>query len=542
CTMDGAGQSLACYGLAAPDGGLGAPVTQLAPPRAVLADGRLVTWDRQTGAVSTSTRHTGVAAIERFVDEESRSIGEHNICLLLLDGGVACDDWRGNAIDWPWPSAGPPKRLVQPSPTLGLCAEWDDGLRCAWGRPLGGDAGYDWQLAAPIDAGFVVGGIPAERLPSAASYAARGRDVYSWSGALRFSMQHDVVAMTSALAGTQTCLLTDAREVWCWGKDQHGGLGQRTGNRDRPVELHPPDQGAMLLAVSSVHTAVVSGSTVWQSGGYSALPDAGSTVAATIGSAEALAMTESWGLCAIRSDHQAACCYIYDGGCDLDDARYALGEATAIADDWGPRGEPGVVDFQGTLRAARWNYDDAGFGLVPVATDVAAIAPGCALFRDGGVACQSGSTRALVPVALPAASLAISAGYWLGFGACALLPGDRVFCWHPTGGPAPLSVPVQIPGLPSNIRQVVGSLLAGCALVGSNLVECWGDNAAGDGESTGTQPVPLTFAEPIRTLAKANKHTCALMESGRVLCWGYNPYGQLGFWPLVTQQPVQLTR
>jgi alpha-tubulin suppressor-like RCC1 family protein len=122
------------------------------------------------------------------------------------------------------------------------------------------------------------------------------------------------------------------------------------------------------------------------------------------------------------------------------------------------------------------------------------------------------------------------------------LPGDRVFCWQQVGGSTPVTTPTQIPALPSGIRQVVGSLLAGCALVGSNLVECWGDNAAGDGESTGTQPVPITFAEPIRTLAKSNRHTCALMESGRVVCWGYNSDGQLGYWPLETQLPVKVTR
>jgi alpha-tubulin suppressor-like RCC1 family protein len=78
-----------------------------------------------------------------------------------------------------------------------------------------------------------------------------------------------------------------------------------------------------------------------------------------------------------------------------------------------------------------------------------------------------------------------------------------------------------------------------CALLDTGLVQCWGENGAGqlgyghqndigDDESPSTQS-PVSAGGTVEQLAAGGNHTCALLDTGDVRCWGAGSYGQLGY-------------
>ena len=140
---------------------------------------------------------------------------------------------------------------------------------------------------------------------------------------------------------------------------------------------------------------------------------------------------------------------------------------------------------------------------------------------------------------------------------CALLADGTVECWGDNRdgglgigtftGPQRCSIgacstkPVKVPG----IDHAVG-IVAGCAVLSSGEVECWGDNSAGglgNGDLTGpetcsqpgedempcsTRPVRVQGITDATALAKGGGQICSLRRSGGIACWGYNAGGQLG--------------
>jgi len=78
----------------------------------------------------------------------------------------------------------------------------------------------------------------------------------------------------------------------------------------------------------------------------------------------------------------------------------------------------------------------------------------------------------------------------------------------------------------------------GCAVTNDSLVQCWGDDSAGQlGDGT-MNALPTPYATQtanssvvdtnIAMVATGEIHSCALKAAGSVLCWGGNVYGQLG--------------
>jgi alpha-tubulin suppressor-like RCC1 family protein len=132
---------------------------------------------------------------------------------------------------------------------------------------------------------------------------------------------------------------------------------------------------------------------------------------------------------------------------------------------------------------------------------------------------------------------AISAG---AFSSCALTTGGEVKCWGDPAGGAPPSggasfntTPVGVPGLAHGVQAIAGGYSHRCALMTSGGVKCWGANTfgqLGDG-TTEDRPTPVDvigLPSDIRAVSVGDEHSCALTHDGDVLCWGGNPRGQLG--------------
>ncbi len=118
--------------------------------------------------------------------------------------------------------------------------------------------------------------------------------------------------------------------------------------------------------------------------------------------------------------------------------------------------------------------------------------------------------------------------------ACALLQDGGVKCWGSNaygqiGNPAvPMTaagkqlVPTYVPGLESNVSDIVAGQLSTCALTDTGSIKCWGRNINGDlgngssGDTASPTNVPGTFV----SLGRGWNGFCGIVASGEAKCWG----------------------
>ena len=123
---------------------------------------------------------------------------------------------------------------------------------------------------------------------------------------------------------------------------------------------------------------------------------------------------------------------------------------------------------------------------------------------------------------------------------CAVLSDGRVQCWGDNsfgqlgdGTNFDRLIPVAVAGPPFRASAVTAGGEHSCALTVEGEVKCWGRNSSGQlGDGTVTErrsPVDVAGLPPdIRAITAGNWHTCALGGNGAVHCWGFNEYRQLG--------------
>lgn len=133
-----------------------------------------------------------------------------------------------------------------------------------------------------------------------------------------------------------------------------------------------------------------------------------------------------------------------------------------------------------------------------------------------------------------------------GHHSCARTSDGRAFCWgrnnrgQVDGTGADVLAPTEIAGLPFVIDIAAGHEHT-CILAQTQEVWCWGDNSfgqLGDGTFSGrATPNRVTDLVNMTTLGNASDHTCGTDGDGQIVCWGQNVYGQVGDG---TQQNVPL--
>ncbi|MCH8025552.1 MAG: chromosome condensation regulator RCC1 [Chloroflexi bacterium] len=305
-----------------------------------------------------------------------------------------------------------------------------------------------------------------------------------------------------ALAGGEnhTCAVTEERGVICWGRNEHGQLGDGTKvDRELPVDVCRPLTNEPVPARCA--------------------PLAG-IVAIAAGSSHSCAVTDAGGVL----------CW---GG----NARGQLGSGTMVERSWAVA----VCAAQG---------EPAG-GCEPL-TGVAAIAAGnehtCALMAAGDVRCWGDNVSGALgdggdcgevcprPVAVCAADAAESSCEPLagvtavsggGRHSCALVGDGRVVCWGDNAqGQLGEGAMVDAVAVAAGIGHT-------CAIDTAGGVVCWGANFVsqlGDG-TTRASPLPVQVAgleSGVTGLAAGGSHSCALRSEGGVRCWGWNGDGRLG--------------
>ena len=90
---------------------------------------------------------------------------------------------------------------------------------------------------------------------------------------------------------------------------------------------------------------------------------------------------------------------------------------------------------------------------------------------------------------------------------------------------------VEVAGL-EGILQIGAGADFTCARIDDGTIRCWGNNAFGAlGDGTNADSlVPVTVAgiDDAIHLAVGNSHACAVRANGEVWCWGRNQFGRLG--------------
>lgn len=407
-------------------------------------------------------------------------------CFLLLAGATATAhfDARGVVI---------PLEPVQHISVGGAftCAAVGSGKVYCWGNNIYGQIGTGTGIAS-VDP-LPISGLPGT--PIDALSAGRGH----------------------------SCALTQG-DLWCWGLNQYGQLGDGTlTDSHEAVRVQGVNGAATRIAAGDYHTCAVIGGALkcWGNSFYgqlgtgndqdSAVPVA---VAAPGGSVSQIS-TGALHSCAIIAG--AAWCWGENLAGQLGDgspavARYA---PVAVANFGNAVSEISAALTHTCARtgSALYCWGDNGYGELGLGDTLPRLTP------------------ALVDN-FPLATLGIAAGTRH---TCARGTGG-VYCWGngsyaQTGHFGNSSLPQAVAGVGSTLELSTRNAHT-CVRTADGRAACWGFNTSGqlgDGSAdlrTSPVVVPGSYGAPVAVAAGIN-HTCAGTADG-VHCWGYNADAQLG--------------
>ena len=291
----------------------------------------------------------------------------------------------------------------------------------------------------------------------------------------------------ASAGGGHACLVRADGELWCWGRNDRGQIGDLTVT-PHPLPVRVPIDGKVVaVATGDAHTcaAILNGPVMcWgaddagQLGDLQGIDRSLPKPVPGVTNVKALAAGKDFS-CAVDSDPPNAV------RCWGDDSNGQLGDGAA-----GPRSGPVAVA-----------------GLTGVKTVSAMWQHACALRDDMSLVCWGANDQAQI--------------------------GDG-----PASGPRGLTdlTMLATPGasLPKTVTAVATGYGHTCAIAGSDLY-CWGDNR--QGQINRDEPAqhfeaphllqPAQFRDPVAVAAGA-QHNCLVHRIGDVYCWGADGSRQLG--------------
>lgn len=367
------------------------------------------------------------------------------------------------------------------------------------------------------------------------------------SGALTFAVRIPVVGPFSSAGYEHQCAVTVAGEVFCWGSNSQGQLGDGSYvDSNTPKPILPPTRSAaagfrsvadllpapdpqelrfVSVAAGGFHTCAldqVGNAYCWGQGtsgqlgdGWDpkrnqAAPVAGGLnfVSLTAGTAHTCGLTQEgrphcWG----RGDH----------------GQIGTG-------DFNPSAVPvSVVVASAFVEMSAGAFHTCGL------TDAGSVV--CWGRNDGGEI--GNGTLADQPTPQQVPSLGDVAAVTLGMEhTCAVTAGGSAYCWgrndrFQLGNDTPQlsTVPIPVAG-GFSFESIQAGDYHNCGVTGNDEVRCWGigdSGQLGTGDfSASSVPAAVVGLPAVAELSAGNRHTCALTVSGQMYCWGDEEYGQLG--------------
>lgn len=427
------------------------------------------------------------------------------------------------------------------------CALFADGKVSCWGGNNNGQLGNGTFTASNILT-------PVDGLPSAATAVATGAyhtcsivddgDVWCWGSNLygelgdatsitrptpRSVMGLPTKAKTISAGKNITCALLIDERIYCWGANGQGQLGNNT-----LIDQHTPTKVAQIDKAKSVQVginhscAVLLNSTVmcWGANGGGQLGNGN-----TIDSPQAQLVNGltnitnvALGLfhtCALLTTSQVKCWGNNDSG--------QLGNGSTTAST-----TPVIVQNLG---------NDLNH-IVSRQNHTCAISPAKVVCWGENTSGQLGNGTWLnqnIAVAIKDLDTDILSVATGGFHTCVATTSasNNLFCVGENSygqlgnGVSTLAyIPAPIASLSTGVGQITAGSSHSC-VSNANQIQCWGNNRfgqLGDGSTESTIMVskPIAFDSDIRQLKAGAGFTCAITAKGAASCWGSNLYGELG--------------
>jgi alpha-tubulin suppressor-like RCC1 family protein len=337
-----------------------------------------------------------------------------------------------------------------------------------------------------------------------------------------------------AAGGGNTCALTSAGGVKCWGANFHGqaGNGDTTGvNRPTPVNVTGLTSGVIAIAANSdANCALTASGTVkcWGDNNGGGLGDGDYNTPYRFTPVNVVGAT---GVTALFSGPNAdtMCVRVANGSikCWGNNADGQLGIGSFENPD---PNVPGIaVSLPGPVTSAsasNW-YTCA----------VVAGAVSCwgrnnqGELGDGGVSRNTPST-----IAIASGIASVGAG---GSHACALTLGGAVYCWgsgyggaNGDGTTTDRATPVEVTGFKPVVATMALGAFQTCAAGAGGAMWCLGygfNGTLGDNSfsSSATAVMPIGFTTGTGSIAAGSDFTCGIV-SGSLKCWGQSNTGQVG--------------
>jgi alpha-tubulin suppressor-like RCC1 family protein len=356
--------------------------------------------------------------------------------------------------------------------------------------------------------------------------------------------------------GRHTCALTSAGGVKCWGLNRYGGVGDgTTADKWTPVDVTGLTGGVVAVSAGYYQTCALTsagGVTCW---GYNAegqlgdgtntgpekcklthFPPPDSEEPCSTTPVDVSGLTS--GVTAASAGAEHTCALTSAGGVKC----------------WGANAHGQLGD--GTTASKTTPVDVSG-----LTSGVAAISAGgvhtCALTSAGGAKCWGANEEGQLgdgttadkttPVDVSGLTSGVTAITGGGYHTCALTSAGGVKCWGDNGegelgevATADTTTPVDVSGLTSGVTAITAGGYHTCALTSAGGVKCWGANAEGQlgirpegpekcREFVCTTPVDVRgLTSGVAAIGAGLEHTCALTSAGWVKCWGENLNGEVG--------------
>ena len=331
------------------------------------------------------------------------------------------------------------------------------------------------------------------------------------------------------------CVRTHAGDVYCWGENSLGQLGDGTlVTRAKPAKVTgiPP---AITIAAGTHHTCILGADqSVWCWGGNSqgelAQGKRGDPVPTPI---------QVQGLTAPPGTLSNAPIGIAAGGfhtCTFDNA--------GTVHCWGAN----TLGESGASNAAYVVSPQVVQGLGVVTAMAAGFQHTCAVEQAGNVKCwgynndgQLGNNNSGGREILPVDVIGVTDAVSLACGddhSCAIMKDGTMKCWGDGGSgelgqgrPQLSEIPVSVVGM-TDARQVGAGKEHTCVVTNAHTVSCFGSGLAGQlgiGTMPFFQPIPTNVqVTDGRSIATGDDFSCVAHSNHGVTCWGGNSYGQLG--------------
>lgn len=356
-----------------------------------------------------------------------------------------------------------------------------------------------------------------------------------------------------AASGGNTCVITSADELDCWGEGNFiGDLADVPGPEGGAVAV-ASGGGGIVGNAGYGHVCVLTSLGGVKCVGDNTFGQLGDGMGGVFGN-----FSSTWvdvpgltsGVISITSGDAFLCALTSAGrvkcwgsnawgqlGTSTDDQCQPFG--TAVSCSTGP------VDVTGLMSG--------------VTAIVAGSGHACAVPGGGGVQCwgdnsagqlgdgtRSGRVTPVAVQGLPNGVTSIAAG---GFHTCAIGPSVSPVCWgrddygqlgDGTTGDDSLDTldivrthPVEVTHLGDDAAAIAAGRYHTCVLTKRRGVDCWGRNAEGQlgNGTTGHSGLPgpvVGLASEVTAVAAGGVHSCAITSDGQVKCWGQNLVGQLG--------------